>query len=111
MFDHNRARLFWMFASSWYEHAFIYCNIFDFLISMLDAEVCSQPAFTGPCRAAFEKYYFNSATGKCQTFTYGGCNANQNNFETKLACEARCKGKAQKQGILEVIKWLKTSTQ
>ncbi|CDW57127.1 Kunitz BPTI domain containing protein [Trichuris trichiura] len=51
---------------------------------------CELPAKKGPCRAAFTKYYYNKDTKQCETFIYGGCKGNANNFETKAECESRC---------------------
>lgn len=50
--------------------------------------VCEQPKVTGPCRAYFKKYYFNGR--ECEQFIYGGCQGNENNFETIEQCEATC---------------------
>ena len=52
--------------------------------------VCNLPKVTGPCRAAFRRWYFNRATGRCEMFTYGGCRGNANNFRTKRECEQKC---------------------
>lgn len=52
--------------------------------------LCELPVESGPCRAAISRYAFHSATGRCELFTYGGCQGNANNFETLEACEARC---------------------
>ena len=52
--------------------------------------VCNLPKVTGPCRAAFRRWYFNKATGRCEMFTYGGCRGNANNFRTKTECEQKC---------------------
>ena len=30
-------------------------------------------------------------SGDCESFEYGGCDANANNFEDKETCENRCK--------------------
>ena len=46
---------------------------------------------TGKCRAAFKRFFYNKESGDCETFTYGGCDANANNFMDKEACENRCK--------------------
>ncbi|KAK2145581.1 hypothetical protein LSH36_670g00039 [Paralvinella palmiformis] len=35
-------------------------------------------------------YYFNTQVGECQTFVYGGCGGNENNFERKEDCESTC---------------------
>uniref|UniRef100_A0A914W6P2 BPTI/Kunitz inhibitor domain-containing protein n=1 Tax=Plectus sambesii TaxID=2011161 RepID=A0A914W6P2_9BILA len=51
---------------------------------------CEEPKKVGPCKALFEKFYYNSEANECQTFGYGGCQANGNNFETKEECESTC---------------------
>ncbi|XP_053409062.1 actinia tenebrosa protease inhibitors-like isoform X2 [Mercenaria mercenaria] len=52
--------------------------------------VCSLPAFTGTCKAAIKRYYYDAITGKCHTFFWGGCNSNGNNFRTLKACARKC---------------------
>ncbi|KAL2081279.1 hypothetical protein ACEWY4_023132 [Coilia grayii] len=44
----------------------------------------------GPCKALRERYYFNIDTGYCESFEYGGCQGNDNNFETLEECEEMC---------------------
>ncbi|XP_013385650.1 zonadhesin isoform X2 [Lingula anatina] len=51
---------------------------------------CELPKKSGPCFASVDRYFFNQATGQCETFTYGGCQPNENNFETLAACENTC---------------------
>merc|ERR1712142_513572 len=51
---------------------------------------CGLPKVVGHCYAYFRKYYFNSATGKCTKFIYGGCGGNANRFDTKEECQERC---------------------
>lgn len=43
--------------------------------------VCELPKVVGFCKARIPRYYFNSASGKCEKFFYGGCGANGNNFQ------------------------------
>ena len=51
---------------------------------------CLEPMESGPCFAAFERYYFEPSLRSCQPFTWGGCQENGNNFETAEACESSC---------------------
>ncbi|MBN3321556.1 TFPI1 inhibitor, partial [Atractosteus spatula] len=44
----------------------------------------------GPCKASKLSFYFNVNTHKCETFLYGGCLGNANNFETLAECEEKC---------------------
>ena len=43
-------------------------------------------------RAGFTRYYYNPETGRCETFTYGGCLGNGNNFEIADECFRTCEG-------------------
>lgn len=51
---------------------------------------CSQPPDGGMCLAYFLNYYYNSAEGRCETFVYGGCGGNDNNFWSRHDCETAC---------------------
>lgn len=53
-------------------------------------EMCSMEKKTGPCRARKPKYFFNKVTDQCEVFMYGGCQGNENNFETEDECKAAC---------------------
>lgn len=61
---------------------------FPSIFSIGSKPVCEQPKITGPCRAYFKKYYFNGR--ECEEFIYGGCQGNENNFETIEQCEETC---------------------
>ncbi|XP_063069303.1 tissue factor pathway inhibitor a isoform X2 [Engraulis encrasicolus] len=52
--------------------------------------VCAMKMDEGPCKAALEKFYFNIDTGYCESFVYGGCQGNENNFDTLEECEEMC---------------------
>lgn len=52
--------------------------------------VCSLPKDVGPCRAGKPRFFYNTATKQCERFMYGGCQGNENNFETIDACKAAC---------------------
>lgn len=53
-----------------------------------------QPKVVGPCRAAFFSHFYNSETGACESFIYGGCQGNDNRFPDKETCEKECLGEA-----------------
>jgi hypothetical protein len=54
------------------------------------ANTCDQPKSTGPCLAYIPRFYFNSKTGKCEKFVFGGCQGNSNNFKSLSDCQATC---------------------
>ncbi|KAG5346716.1 CSTI inhibitor, partial [Acromyrmex charruanus] len=55
------------------------------------SSICLLPINSGPCRASIPRYAYNSASGQCEQFIYGGCDANANNFKTMSECELACK--------------------
>ncbi|XP_060995178.1 kunitz-type protease inhibitor 2 isoform X2 [Dama dama] len=56
-------------------------------------EHCIAKAVTGPCRAAFPRWYFNAEKNSCDNFIYGGCRGNKNNYRSKEECMQQCFGK------------------
>ncbi|ROL45126.1 Kunitz-type protease inhibitor 1 [Anabarilius grahami] len=57
---------------------------------------CTDPPVTGPCRASFTRWYYDPLNKKCHRFTYGGCDGNDNNFETTDNCMNNCSGVTEK---------------
>ncbi|XP_076446954.1 uncharacterized protein LOC143284177 isoform X3 [Babylonia areolata] len=53
--------------------------------------LCSLPKVVGPCRAAIPRFYFDAVRMECRPFIYGGCDANDNNFETFSDCQRACR--------------------
>ncbi|GAV00689.1 hypothetical protein RvY_11503-2 [Ramazzottius varieornatus] len=53
-------------------------------------DVCTLPKVIGPCRGAFNVYYYDIYERKCQQFTYGGCQGNGNRFQSSEECERNC---------------------
>ncbi|VDD77294.1 unnamed protein product [Mesocestoides corti] len=51
---------------------------------------CRAPLDPGQCFARLEKYGYDSRTGRCEKFTYTGCQGNSNRFETLEECEREC---------------------
>ncbi|CAB4042604.1 partial, partial [Paramuricea clavata] len=58
------------------------------------SDICNRPKYTGDCRAGFDRWFYNTITRRCETFIYGGCNSNGNNFETEAECARQCQGRA-----------------
>ncbi|CAG5131352.1 unnamed protein product, partial [Candidula unifasciata] len=40
----------------------------------------------GACTALLYHYYYNPDTSACETFIYGGCGGNKNNFQAEEKC-------------------------
>ncbi|XP_070377335.1 papilin [Dermacentor albipictus] len=53
-------------------------------------DVCTLPKQPGPCYGLLMMWYFDTATRECRSFTYGGCEGNDNRFESRELCEQRC---------------------
>lgn len=51
---------------------------------------CTSPQEIGRCRGAFERWHYNQETNLCETFIYGGCGGNGNNYMSEKACTKRC---------------------
>lgn len=47
---------------------------------------CNLEPETGPCLAAFPKYYYDKEEGKCKEFIWGGCQGVVP-FDTMEACK------------------------
>lgn len=53
-------------------------------------EQCALKAEPGPCKALKLRYFFSIDSGHCETFEFGGCGGNDNNFLSKEECEESC---------------------
>ena len=51
---------------------------------------CQLPILGGSCMAYFPSYGYSAETGRCESFVYGGCDGNDNRFETLDECLAAC---------------------
>ncbi|XP_023595665.1 tissue factor pathway inhibitor isoform X2 [Trichechus manatus latirostris] len=51
---------------------------------------CALKADDGPCRAMMKRFFFNIHTQQCEEFVYGGCEGNQNRFESLEECKEKC---------------------
>lgn len=52
--------------------------------------VCILPEERGPCNVPIVKWRYNHNLGLCQSFTFGGCEGNDNKFDTRKECEGFC---------------------
>ena len=66
-------------------------------------DVCLLPKDSGPCEAAFPSFFFNQRTGQCERFLYGGCEGNENRFETLRECLQQCSPDSRFHHILQSI--------
>lgn len=55
---------------------------------------CGLPMEVGPCDAAIPRFAYSTESGKCESFVYGGCEGNANNFETLANCQAVCEAQS-----------------
>lgn len=53
------------------------------------ADQCFLEPETGPCYAAFQRYYYDQEDGICKEFTWGGCGGVVP-FETLEECQKQC---------------------
>uniref|UniRef100_A0A0M3JAB8 BPTI/Kunitz inhibitor domain-containing protein n=1 Tax=Anisakis simplex TaxID=6269 RepID=A0A0M3JAB8_ANISI len=56
---------------------------------------CNLPKVTGRCRASIDQYYFVPSIGDCVFFVYGGCEGNENRFDSLEECRQKCRADVQ----------------
>ncbi|XP_011367638.1 eppin-like [Pteropus medius] len=56
----------------------------------LQQDVCKMPKDSGPCMAFFRRWWYDNHNDTCFSFIYGGCQGNNNNFQTKDICQNMC---------------------
>ncbi|XP_072144219.1 uncharacterized protein [Dermacentor andersoni] len=52
--------------------------------------LCYLPPRTGLCLAYFPSFYYDSSSGTCRSFVYGGCQGNENRFVSYEECIRAC---------------------
>uniref|UniRef100_A0A7E4W2H1 Kunitz/Bovine pancreatic trypsin inhibitor domain protein n=1 Tax=Panagrellus redivivus TaxID=6233 RepID=A0A7E4W2H1_PANRE len=53
--------------------------------------ICTQPKRLGDCTSSVRRYWYNAATRQCEIFQYTGCQGNDNNFDSLLTCQQKCR--------------------
>ncbi|PIO67926.1 Kunitz/Bovine pancreatic trypsin inhibitor domain protein, partial [Teladorsagia circumcincta] len=64
------------------------------------ANVCKHDVDAGECNGVFQRFAFDTESGECRPFTYGGCGGNGNNFATLAECRIKCQKVALSAGNL-----------
>ena len=61
-------------------------------ISTKVAADCLKPLARSRCRASLVNWFYNSVSGECEEFSFGGCDSDDhsNRFESRDECEAVC---------------------
>lgn len=68
-----------------------FTHLLDIDVNQKEAH-CSEPPHTGPCRASHSRWYYDPLDTRCYRFTFGGCEANDNNFQDETTCSEACAG-------------------
>ncbi|XP_041970064.1 papilin-like isoform X2 [Aricia agestis] len=63
-----------------------YCNAIT--------DICQLPMSAGPCSEEHERWFYDADNDRCSRFVYGGCEGNDNRFNSREECENRCRGGA-----------------
>uniref|UniRef100_A0A915D1X8 BPTI/Kunitz inhibitor domain-containing protein n=1 Tax=Ditylenchus dipsaci TaxID=166011 RepID=A0A915D1X8_9BILA len=56
--------------------------------------ICTQPKRLGDCTSSVRRYWYNAGTRACELFQYTGCQGNDNNFDSLLDCQQKCRNVA-----------------
>ena len=68
----------------------VYLICIKSLLPSLHSDTCRLPKVVGPCRGAFPRWFYNTSSGRCEQFIFGGCGGNANNFNSSASCLRNC---------------------
>lgn len=51
---------------------------------------CSLLPTRGSCKGQYQRWFYDTKTGRCSEFVYGGCLKNTNNFIAQDNCVESC---------------------
>ncbi|KAF4023690.1 hypothetical protein G4228_015657 [Cervus hanglu yarkandensis] len=68
-----------------------------FACAMAWTDVCTLPKVPGPCNAFFVRWWYDQQKEICSSFIYGGCQGNNNNFQSEGVCRAICPRRSKSQ--------------
>ncbi|XP_030388728.1 WAP four-disulfide core domain protein 8-like isoform X2 [Gopherus evgoodei] len=71
-------------------------------LAPVTGDICRLPPKTGPCEALIPRFFYNPASRTCESFIYGGCQGNGNNFRTLPECQRACR-KREKPGFCRMF--------
>lgn len=57
----------------------------------LSTDSCRLSRDPGPCSGMLSRFFYNSSSMACETFLYGGCLGNGNNFYSEKECLQACR--------------------
>lgn len=64
-------------------------------------DICEQKEDPGPCLGYYLLWTYDARENLCKNFVYGGCEGNENRFESRKDCEKKCVKKFTHRGRAE----------